>query len=170
MRDYLTERFDLGEITGMKSNPSDVENDMRSARNERNEKRFTRDEWLTASQIKNFFSRLSAARKKHGNEKARVLMSDLESSEDEDFLAIAQDICDQELVDSILERLGVQHPIVYDVYNLCDYFKKDKLNVFGVKMQKSICKEFELPFKSKDLKSSLIEKVKDMLAGCTCNS
>lgn len=29
MGDYLTERFDLGEITGMKSNPSDVENDMR---------------------------------------------------------------------------------------------------------------------------------------------
>ena len=129
VRDYLTERFDLVEITGMKSNPSDVENDMRSARNERNEKRFTRDEWLTASQIKNFFSRLSAARKKHGNEKARVLMSDLESSEDEDLLAIAQDICDQELVDSI----------VYDVYNLCDYFKKNKLNVFSVKMLKSIC-------------------------------
>jgi Arf-GAP/Rho-GAP domain/ANK repeat/PH domain-containing protein 3 len=170
VRDYLTERFDLGEITGMKSNPSDVENDMRSARYERNKKRFTRDKWLTASQIKNLFSRLSAARKKHGNEKARVLMSDLESSDLESLLAIAQDICDQELVDSILERLGVQHPIVYDVYNLCDYFKKNKLNVFSVKMLKSICKEFELPFKSKDLKSSLIEKVKDMLAGCTCNS
>ena len=170
VRDYLTERYDLGEITGMKSNPSDVENDMRNARNERNEKRFSRDEWLTATQIKNFFSRLSAARKKHGNEKARVLMSDLESSDDEDLLAIAQDICDQELVDSILERLDVQHPIVYDVYNLCDYFRKDKLNVFSVKMLKSICKEFELPFKSKDLKSSLIEKVRDMLAGCTCNS
>ena len=98
-------------------------------------------------------------------------MSDLESSDDEDLLAIAQDICDQELVDSILERLDVQHPIVYDVYNLCDYFRKDKLiNVFSVKMLKSICKEFELPFKSKDLKSSLIEKVRDMLAGCTCNS
>jgi Arf-GAP/Rho-GAP domain/ANK repeat/PH domain-containing protein 3 len=174
LRDYLTERFDLGEITGMKSNPSDVENDMRSARNERNKKRFTRDEWLTASQIKNLFSRLSAAWKKHSNEKVWVLMSDLESSEDKDqlhkILAIAQDICDQELVDSILERIGVQHPIVYDVYNLCDYFKKDKLNVFSVKMLKSICKEFELPFQSKDLKSSLIEKVRDMLAGCTCNS
>ena len=165
VRDYLTERFDLGEITGMKSNPSDVENDRRSARNERNEKRFTRDEWVTASQIKNLFSRLSAARTKHGHEKARVLMS-----EDEVLLAIAQDICDQELVHTIIERLGVQYPIVYDVYNVCDYFKKDKLNVFSVKMLKSICKEFELPFKSKDLKSSLIEKVKDMLAGCTCNS
>ena len=55
MRYYLTERFDLGEITGMKSNPPDVENDMRSARNEKNEKRFSRDEWLTAPQIKSFF-------------------------------------------------------------------------------------------------------------------
>ena len=55
VRDYLTERLDLGEITGMKSNPSDVENDMRSARNEKNEKRFSRDEWLTAPQIKSFF-------------------------------------------------------------------------------------------------------------------
>ena len=55
MRYYLTERFELGEITGMKSNPPDVENDMRSARNEKNEKRFSRDEWLTAPQIKSFF-------------------------------------------------------------------------------------------------------------------
>jgi formate dehydrogenase maturation protein FdhE len=74
--------------------------DMRSARNERNKKHFTRDEWLTASQIKNLFSRLSAAWKKHSNEKVWVLMSDLESSEDKDLLAIAQDICNQELVDS----------------------------------------------------------------------
>lgn len=74
-----------------------------------------------------------------------------ESSEDEDLLVIAQGIYDQEFVDSILERLGLQHPIVYDVYNLCDYFKKDKINVFSVKMLKSICKEFELPHKSKDI-------------------
>ena len=106
---------------------------------------------LTASQIKNFFSRLPAARKKHCNEKAQVLTSGFKSCEDDDLLAIAQDICDQELVDNILEQLGVQHPIVYDVYNLCNYFKEDKLNVFSVKMMKSICKEFELPFKSKDL-------------------
>ena len=58
---------------------------------------------MTAPQIKNFFSRLSAAWKKHGNEKAQVVMFDLQSTEDEDLLVIAQDIYDQELVGSILE-------------------------------------------------------------------
>ena len=97
-------------------------------------------------------------------------MSDSQSSEDEDLLVIAQDNYDQELVGSILERVGLQHPIVYDAYKLCDYFKKDKIDVFNVKMLKSLCKEFELPHKSRDKKSSLTEKVRDMLAGCACNS
>ena len=42
-------------------------------------------------------------------------MSDLQSSEDEDLLVIAQDIYNQELVGSIHEPLGLQHFIVYDV-------------------------------------------------------
>ena len=61
---YLTAKFDIGEQTGCKFNSSDVEADMRKCRNENNERRFTREEWLTSNQIKSFFSRLAAARKK----------------------------------------------------------------------------------------------------------
>ena len=44
-----------------------------------------------------------------------------------------------------------------------DYFKKDKIHVFSVKMLKSVCKEFKLPHKSRDNKSSLTEKVMPLL-------
>ena len=64
VRNYLTAKFDIGEQTGCKFNSSDVEADMRKCRNENNERRFTREEWLTSNQIKSFFSRLAAARKK----------------------------------------------------------------------------------------------------------
>ena len=164
VKDYLTEKFDLGELTGMKCNPSDVENDMRRARNEKDERRFTREEWLTASQIKTFFSRTAAARRKHGNERAGTV-------QDEDLEAIAEEIYNQEFVDDVLETLGVKHPIIYDdVYNLCDYFKKDKLGLFKVPMLRAICHEFEIPFKSKELKVSLVDKIKEMVSGCTCNT
>ena len=63
-RNYLIAKFDIGEKTGCKFNSSDVEADMRRCKNENNERRLTREEWLTSNQIKSFFSRLSAARKK----------------------------------------------------------------------------------------------------------
>ena len=64
VRNYLIAKFDIGEQTGCKFKSSDVEADMRKCRNENNERRFSREEWLTSNQIKSLFSRLSAARKK----------------------------------------------------------------------------------------------------------
>ena len=44
---YLTSRFDIGEQTGHKADPQKVSTDMRNARDEQNNRLFTRDEWLT---------------------------------------------------------------------------------------------------------------------------
>lgn len=54
---YLTAKFDIGEKTGCKLSSSDVEADMRKCRNEKNERRFTREEWLTSNQIKSYLRR-----------------------------------------------------------------------------------------------------------------
>ena len=70
VRDYLTAKFDAGEKSGKKANPGDVEIEMRNSREENNARRFTREEWLTATQIKNFFSHLAATRRKAGNKQA----------------------------------------------------------------------------------------------------
>jgi hypothetical protein len=39
----------------------------------------------------------------------------------------------------IAESLQVQHPIIYDVYDLCDMNNRNKLQVFDVSMMKTIC-------------------------------
>ena len=47
VRRYLTTRFEMGERMGKKANPEEIECQMRNARNERNERLFQREEWLT---------------------------------------------------------------------------------------------------------------------------
>ena len=41
-------------------------------------------------------------------------------------------------VESVVTEIGLTHPIVYDIYDLCDYVKDEKLNYFTV----SICAFF----------------------------
>ena len=50
-------------------------------------------------------------------------------------------------VESVVTKIGLTHPIVYEIYDLCDYVKKEKLKYFTVFMLKEICTFYELPFK-----------------------
>ena len=72
-------------------------------------------------------------------------------------------------LESVLTEIGLTHPIVYDIYDLCDYVKKEKLNHFTVSMLKEICTFFELPFKSRDSKALLMSKIKEMTHECQCS-
>ena len=45
----------MGERKGKKANPEEIEHQMGNARNERNERLFQREEWLTKTQIMFFF-------------------------------------------------------------------------------------------------------------------
>jgi hypothetical protein len=63
----LKAKFVIGERTGCKADPTQVEKDMRTSRNQSNERMFNCTEWRTKSQIKGFFSRLTAScRKEQG--------------------------------------------------------------------------------------------------------
>ena len=35
-------------------------------------------------------------------------------------------------VESVVTEIGLTDPIVYDIYDLCDYVKNEKLNYFTV--------------------------------------
>ena len=162
VRTYLIAKFDAGEKTGCKLSSTDVEADMRNCRNKRNERRFARKEWLMSAQIKSFFSRLAASRKKKGqNKNEDGVMEDVDDAEIENEVRLDQ-------VNGILDQIGVRHPIMYDIYNLCQYRKEGNLRAFNVSMLKAICEYFELPFKSRDRKSDLILKVQEMLGECQC--
>lgn len=161
VRDYLTSKFDLGEKTGQKCDADQVAKDMRKAKTVENEKMFTRDEWLTKTQIKGFFSRLASSRRKRSRNASTPI-----SAEDEEDEINEQE--HYEILEEVLERLGLQHPIVYDVYNLCKYYEDDLLSSFNVSMLRDICRHFEIPFKSRDLKRILVEKVASMIKECSC--
>lgn len=164
VKEYLTARFTLGERTGRKADPSQVAVDMRNAKNEDNERMFTRTEWLTKSQIQSFFSRLAAKRRK---DQGVVGMS---PDDEEDVQCLQENSDRQVLVDEVNREINVLHPICYDTYDLCERYHSNTLQKFNVVMLKAICSHFEIPVKSKEKKQILIDKLTDMIRECECVS
>lgn len=63
-RQYLDNKFQIGQESGHKVDPEKVSRDMRYAGKDNGERRFDLEEFLTAQQIQNYFSR-TAAKLKH---------------------------------------------------------------------------------------------------------
>ena len=129
VREYLITRFNLGETTGNKADANQVSADMRAAKGEDGVRRFTREEWLTKTQIQGFFSRLAKARRK-----GRALPLEVEEIEMDDDQEEVEDRSN--LLEEIEKTIDVVHPIVYDVFNLCELYKEDKIRIFKVAMLK----------------------------------
>ena len=141
---YLTAKVDIGEPTGCKFNSSDIEADMRKCWNENNERRFTW-EWLTSNQIKTSFSAARKKRREMGWGDERDPAEDVDDSE----VASEDRVCQK---NGIVDQIGIQHPIIYDIYNLCECYKNDKLRLFNISMSKMICRHYEIPFRSRNRK------------------
>ena len=159
-----------GEKSGKKANPGDVEIEMRNSREENNARRFTREEWLTATQIKSFFSRLAATRRKAGNKQALEATSgEIVEELIHELEAVTVEQNRREVLKEIAESLQVQYPIIYDVYDLCDMNNQNKRQVFNVVMLKAICAHFLISFKSRDRKPDLLKNIQQMISDCSCN-
>ena len=171
VRMYLTAKFDMGERTGRKADPDHVAHSMRNARNERNERLFEREEWLTKTQITGFFSRL-ASRQRSRSQDASATSKDKavqpEEDESQDIEALIRETDRCVLIEDINEEIGLTHPVVFDTYDLCDYYKSGKIGVFNVAMLKTILHHFEVPFRAKDRKADLIRLVEDVIHECRC--
>ena len=108
------------------SDPAKVAADMRTARTPEGGRLFSREEWLTKSQVQGFFSRLSAARRKEGNKDIDLEDAKLMNEEEERL----------GLLSEVAAQLGPKHPICYDTYCLCDCLQEDQLDMFSVAMLK----------------------------------
>lgn len=77
-------------------------------------------EWLTKTQIKGFFSRLTAKerRKQCSGKEVDFEYKEL-VQEDEEYQR-------QQLIAEIVEEIKPQHPISYDAFNLCEYAQQKK--------------------------------------------
>ena len=41
-------------------------------------------------------------------------------------------------VKEVIENLGLKHPIIFDVYNLCQYYHSNKLSSFNVGVERHV--------------------------------
>ena len=105
VKEYLTAKFEIGERTGRKADPVQVEKDMRTATTPSNERRFSRTEWLTKTQIQSFFSCLAASKRK---ESGTVGFS---MEQEEDIECLVESAEHQNLMANIVEAIGLKHPI-----------------------------------------------------------
>ena len=77
----------------------------------------------------------------------------------------------QELLDETEHKVGLTHPITFDLYDLYEYYHQNKLSAFNVQMLKIILSHLEVPFKSKEKKSILIlSKLWEVIEACNCDA
>ena len=153
-KDYLTKKFDLGEISGRKSDPESVARAMMAARDSEGNRLFTSAEFLTSQQVTSFFSRLAA--KRH-------LPDVMSGSETESAL--------QELSNAVMREVSLEHPIVYDCYNICDLISSSKLSSFSVQMLKEFCNFFEIDTSHVKVKRKkpYLDHLVDFGKDCSCH-
>ena len=80
-----------------------------------------------------------------------------DQAELEDILGEQEENSRQLLINSIIEKIGLRCAIFYDVYDLCEHCKGSQLPKFNVVMLKTILKNFDISFQSKDRKKYLVE-------------
>ncbi|CAB4011593.1 Hypothetical predicted protein, partial [Paramuricea clavata] len=163
VRDYLIAKFNEGQETGKKADPVGIETEMRRVRHTDGQRIFAREEWLKASQIKGFFLRLAASRRK------QMLDNSLEDISEEDVNEVENEI-EEEFLSSIHNAIGLTHPIMYDNYNICKYFVDRKLNKFTVPLLKEMLTAFEVEYGASDRKPNLLLKIEELVKECSCFS
>ena len=137
---------------------------MRNAKNESNERLFTRSEWLSKNQVQSFFSRMAAAHRKEQG------VSGLSTEKEEDIQCLQEYSEREDLINRVNEEINVAHPICFDSYDLCERYHSNTLQEFNVAMLRSICNHFEIPVKSRDKKKFLLDKLTVMISECECVS
>ena len=156
-KSYLTTKFKLGEQTGSKADPAAVARSMRCAKDATGDRLFSSDEFLTATQIACFFSRIASKKT-------------LENDVQEGVEVAAHEACLESLVNEAASEIAPKHPIVYDAYNLCEMVSQKKLNEFSITVLKDICTSLGIDTAGITVrrKKPYIEKIQSLCQECAC--
>ena len=115
------------------------------------------DEYLTAQQISNFFSR--EAKRRRG-----VKDSDDEHGGVQEETNIAG-ICA-----TVANGLLICHPVTFEELNICQLAKEERLSSLTLRRLKAICSYFDIGIAdmNKNRKAQYIKKNKEIQSLCTC--
>ena len=155
----------MGKRMGKKANPEEIECQMRNARNERNERLFQREEWLTKTQRIFFFTpRYTAENSRSG---CYIKGTDIWYYSRWEWRPRRPHwrIWSQQFAWQYSKQ---NWAIVYYTYDFCAYHKEGKLQAFNVAMVKAIFRHFEVPFRAKDRKTDLIRLLTEVIQECNC--
>ena len=75
----------------------------------------------------------------------------------------------REARNTVMDEIGLKHPIMFDVYDVCSLARERRLPSLKVKVLRDMCKHFELAFKMRDTKTTLLAKMKEMISEWSCN-
>ena len=170
VRNYLQEKFNIGNATGHKADHVQVSIDMRCARDEEGRRLFAASECLQTQQIRSFFSRLAAAQRNNVQHAADLIDDDIRDLES-DSQAEQYETELQQLRQGIIAEVAEKHPICYERFNLCELSQQNKLKKFNIDMLVRICEHFELDIAtvSRNRKEGFITQIKELIGSCSYN-
>ena len=158
-RSYLDLKFTIGQETGHKLDPASVAREMRYVKDRDGTRMFEADEFLTETQIRSYFSR-RAAKLRHGYEPDS---DDEEAVEEETNYNITRSL--------LVQELGIQHPVTYDQYNLCEMFSSNTLSKLSVKLLQDICANMDIDTESVTTarrKAPYVALLSEAIQQCSC--
>lgn len=141
-KEYLDEKFEIGNVTGRKLNGEFVARQMRRAQGEDGKRLFNVSEFLSHQQIGSYFSR-SAAKFKG----TPIDENDRDAYEEEINFATVRI--------SALQNIELEHPITYDQYNICAMAANGTLKKLKLVMLQNMCKHLELDVPKKDIRTKV---------------
>ena len=121
---------------------------------------FEKDDFLTPLQIAGFFSRLTA-KKNYSTGSEDVERH--EANKEKDI---------QELTEEVMKTFALQHPIMFEKYNICEIVCQSKLSKFSVQMLQEICSAFELDISSitSKRKKPYMDILQRLVDKCSCKT
>lgn len=156
-KDYLTKKFDLGEISGQKEDLDSVARAMMTARDSEGNRLFTGAEFLTFQQVASFFSRLAAKRR----------LPDVTSGIDEEADNAERESALQELTNAVTQEVSLEHPIVYDCYNICELISSSpELSSFAIPMLEENCNYFVID--TSHIRKPYVDPLVAFSKNCSC--
>ena len=158
---YLDEKFFIGQETGHKLDAATVALEMRYAKDECGNRRFTVDEFLTSRQVQSYFSR-----------KAAKLRNRQEDIPEEDIAAVEDQANYSSTRANVLENCQLTHPIVYDSFNLCNLNASNGFKKLNIGMLRLLCEYFDLDIAeiSRSRKAPYIQLLSSLVQNCSCTS
>ena len=156
-KSYLLVKFRIGQTTGRKLDAEVVAREMRRAGGADCLRLFQLSEFLTASQIASYFSRLNAAARQKDMDEL-----DIQASEEETNFTSTRDV--------VATASQIQHPITYDQFDLCSMAKGDTLKMRKLPMLQRVCEGLglDVPQPPVRRRAPYMELLKDITQNCAC--